>query len=226
VGAYYWPGRATSRRGGSIVFPERWSGSWGSNAGPLYNYCVISKFEHHGRIDNRKLSGLVSRGWCIAHGGAWQRRRDIVALSAVSLYAYTRGYGAACVRIGASRICLYAPQLPIGISLVVAFIGWTRERNREESRGRKLLLATCANNLGVSSSFEPSPESIPKVSQKLSKANRRDKTGQDAKGKSAKSWDVISMRDEQQPPAARFLFQRIMQRRRSKGRHAERYERW
>jgi len=38
-----------------------------------YNYCVISKFEHHGRIDNRKLSGLVSRGWCIARGDAHQR---------------------------------------------------------------------------------------------------------------------------------------------------------
>lgn len=54
-----------------------------------YNYCVISKFEHHGRIDNRKLSGLVSRGWCIAHGNAhrcdaaW--RRDIVVPPSLSL---------------------------------------------------------------------------------------------------------------------------------------------
>jgi len=200
VGAYYWPGRATSRRGGSIVFPERWSGSWGSNAGPLYNYCVISKFEHHGRIDNRKLSGLVSRGWCIAHGGAWQRRRDIVALSAVSLYAYTRGYGAACVRIGASRICLYAPQLPIGISLVVAFIGWTRSHLqrrkdptissastdrgtrdftpfhaslREESRGieRNREEGSCCSQLAqIILAFPPHSSQVPKVSQKYPKS--------------------------------------------------------
>jgi len=63
-----------------------------------YNYCVISKFEHHGRIDNRKLSGLVSRGWCIAHGDAHRcnaaPRRDIALFlsPSLSLYCYKRAW--------------------------------------------------------------------------------------------------------------------------------------